>query len=271
MNKMSDELDFLNYVIEATISRGKKQLKRENIGKINPQLHTNYNSINILVGRQNSGKTYSVLKEIIKISHIDPKTHMLIYVTKNGEANDVTFETLKNLINLPVVFTSQDNAEKVVKSILEYKQLYNRVKAEHLENKIIDEQVQELRDSLMIKDLRQPFLHTILFFEDTANSPLFKKPTQFFPQLVAKCRHVGCSFFFAVQFWKSLPTELKANVSTIYIFPSYSKQQLHYILYQIPLSETFDVIYEIYQKLGPHDKIIVDAINGNIQVETLGH
>jgi hypothetical protein len=193
---------------------------------------------------------------------------MLIYVTKDGRANDVTYESLKNLIQIPVVFTSQDEAEKLVKTILEYKQLYNRIKLEHLENKIVDEQVRELKQVLMIPNLVQPFLHTIIFFEDSANNPLFKKPTLFFPQLIAKCRHVGVSFFFAVQFWKSLPTELKANLSTIYIFPSYSKQQLHYILYQIPLSKSFDQIYSAYQRLNEHDKIIVDCRTGEIHINT---
>jgi hypothetical protein len=260
-------LDLLDDVIDYTMQTSKKTLSRESISKIHPQLNTYYNSINVLVGRQNSGKTYSVLKELIKISFVDPKTHVLIYVTKDGRSNDTTYESLKHLIQIPIVFTSQDNAEKLVKTILEYKQLYNRVKSEHLEDRIIDEQMDELKQVLMIPNLKQPFLHTIIFFEDTANNPLFKKPTMFFPQLIAKCRHVGVSFFFAVQFWKSLPTELKANSTTIYIFPSYSKQQLHYILYQIPLSETFDQVYGEYQHLGKHNKIVVDAITGDVHIE----
>jgi hypothetical protein len=259
-----DEIEVLDDVIADAMA---DKSCRENIPKIDPRLNTYYNSINVLVGRQGQGKTFTVLKEIIKISHIDPKTHMLIYVTKDGKSNDATYETLEHLIQLPVIFIAQGDAELFVKSILKWKGLYNQIKSDHLEQRIVADQRQELFESLHITDYRQPWLHTLLFFEDSANNPLFAKPTLYFPQLVAKCRHNGISFFFAVQFWKSLPTELKANLYTIYIFPSYSKQQLHYILSQIPLSETFNAIYSAYIHLGEHQKIVVDAIKGDIKVE----
>jgi hypothetical protein len=259
-------LDEIDNLVTHTIS--KTRCSRETVRKIHPELNTYYNSINVLVGRQNCGKTYTVLKELIKIGYVDEITHLLIYVTKDGRANDETYNTLKHLISIPVIFVSQEEAEKVVRTILEYKNLYNKIKGDHLENRIVDEQVNELKKVLMIRDLKLPYLHTIIFFEDSANNPLFKKPTLFFPQLISKCRHVGCSFFFAVQFWKSIPTELKANLSAIYIFPSYSKQQLHYILNQIPLSETFEEIYASYQMLNVHDKIVVDVIEGEVFVVT---
>jgi uncharacterized protein YdhG (YjbR/CyaY superfamily) len=259
-NKQSRlNLNDLDNIINHTISTA-KTTTREAIRKIHPALNTYYNSINILVGRQNSGKTYTVLKELIKIAYVDDKTHLLVYVTKDGVPNDATFSTLEHLLTVPVLFVAQDEAEEIVKNILAYKNLYNRIKAERLEKRIIEEQINELKTVLMIPDLTLPFLHTVIFFEDSANNPLFKKPTLFFPQLVAKCRHVGVSFFFAVQFWKSLPTELKANISTIYFFV------VHYILNQIPLAQSFDCIYAEYQRLKQHDKIIVDVILGETSI-----
>jgi hypothetical protein len=239
------------------------------VQRIHPELNTYFNSINVLVGRQGSGKTFSVIGEAIKISYADPYNHMFVYITKHGQqTSDATFEALRCLMSkdVPVVFTTEEEAEEWVGTLIDYKDKYNEIKANHLENRIRPEQADEIKRILMIHDFNRPFLHTILFFEDSSNSPLFKKPTMFFPQLIAKCRHVGCSFFFAVQFWKSLPTELKANVTTIYIFPSFSKQQLHYILYQIPVSEPFERIYEAYQQLAQHQKLVVDTITGIISI-----
>ena len=43
-----------------------------------------YNSVNIAVGLQRSGKTYTIIEEIINISKVCPNTHMLIYTNKTG-------------------------------------------------------------------------------------------------------------------------------------------------------------------------------------------
>jgi hypothetical protein len=258
-----DVIDTLDTMIADAVSNE----TRESNAKVSPKLNTYRNSINVLVGRQGQGKTFTALKEMIKITYIDPKTHMIIYVTKDGTSCDETYKDLEHLIECPVVFIAQPNAEAFVSDVVEWKELYNTIKDQRLEKRIVDSQKAELFNALGITDFSQPWLHTIIFFEDSANNPLFAKPTLYFPQLVAKCRHVGMSFFFAVQFWKSIPTELKANISTIYIFPGYSKQQVHYILGQIPLSEKFDAIYSTYQGLKGRRKIVVDAINGDIKVE----
>jgi hypothetical protein len=39
-----------------------------------------YNSVNILVGRRTSGKTYTFIKEFIKIFRASERTHLLVYL-----------------------------------------------------------------------------------------------------------------------------------------------------------------------------------------------
>jgi hypothetical protein len=180
---------------------------------------------------------------------------MIVYITKTGILNDRTFDALKKLIKIPVVYSSNDTAINCIKRILAYKDLYKQIIENNLMSRIEDSQRAELFEILQISDFSLPSLHTIIYFEDTSNNPLFKKPTMYFPQLFATCRHIGCSFYFAVQYWKSLPTELKSNATNIFIFSSYSKQQLHYILSQIPQKYTFDQIYAEYQKLEQHGKM----------------
>jgi hypothetical protein len=257
-------LDVIDDYITRTIADNSDQLRREVIQKIHPDIHTYRNSINILVGKQGLGKSYTALKEIIKISFVDPNTHLLIIVNSQGASNDATFDVLKPCFRIPFIFVKYNDAENYVENFLRYKDLYNQIKTEHLENDIVDEQYQELCQVLHINSLQLPFLNTIIYFEDCANNKLFKQAASYFQHLVATCRHNGLTFFFATQFWKGIPTDLKANATTVYIFRDFSKQQVNYILQQTPLKHENRRVYAIYQKLRNHDKLVVDTITGKI-------
>ena len=145
--------------------------------------------------------------------------------------------------------------------------LYNYIKEKHYEDRIQEDQVEKMFDFLKIDNFANVTLHTLIFFEDAANNKLFKKNTNFFNQLFTRLAHVQCSVFIAVQFWKSLPTEIKSNAGTVFIFPNFSKEQLRYILRQVPLPEEFDRIYEKYQQLRDQQKLIVDINNQQLFIE----
>jgi hypothetical protein len=257
-------LEVIDDMINQTINENSSKLFREVIQKIHPDINTYTNSINILVGKQGLGKSYTALREIIKISYVDTTTHLLLVINKSGSSNDATFNVLQKCFRIPFVFLKYDDAEIYVRNLLKYKDLYNKIKNEHLENLIEDDQIKELFEVLYINSFNIPFLSTIIYFEDCANNKLFKKPSMYFPQLIATCRHNGLTFFFATQFWKGVPTELKSNATTIYIFRDFSRQQFLYILQQTPLKYEVRKICETYQKLKNHDKMIVDTIKGVI-------
>jgi hypothetical protein len=174
---------------------------------------------------------------------------------------------LKRLFTSPILFLKYETAESTVQTILAYKNLYNTIKKKHLKDKIEDEQINELKTVLQITNFEQPYLHTVLYFDDTANNPLFRRPTNYFAQLTATCRHIQTTFFFATQFWKAIPTELKSNATTIYIFRDFSSEQLYYILRQTPLKFDKKKIYEFYRQLFGHEKLVVDTITGKLTID----
>lgn len=137
----------------------------------------------------------------------------------------------------------------------------------HIEDQIQDKQMQTMFQKLHIDNLDFTTLHTLIFFEDAANCKLFNRSTNYFNQLFTRLAHVQCSVFIAVQFWKSLPTEIKSNAGTVFIFPNFSKEQLRYILRQVPLPEEFERIYEKYQQLRDQQKLIVDINNQQLFIE----
>ena len=267
MLNMDIDLNELDYMIDECLQSNKPKLDDELIKEIHPQINVQYNSLNIAVGRQRSGKTHTIIREIIKISNVCPRTHLLVYINKEGAASDPTFESLKSLIRIPIKYVPENKAEEYIQELLKWKMLYNYIKDKSAENKIQESQIRQMFDFLKINNFDNTTLHTLIFFEDAANNKLFKKNTNFFNQLFTRLAHVQCSVFIAVQFWKSLPTEIKSNTSTIFIFSRFSKEQLRYMLRQIPLPYSFDEIWDVYSKLRDKEKLIVDVNNQDVKIE----
>lgn len=219
------------------------------ISEIHPEIITKYNSVNVVVGKQSLGKTVVALEEIIKISYM--KTHhLLIYVTKDGEENDRSWQTLKTLIELPIILVSEKDAVRCVEELLAAKSLYYRIRNERIKNNIVDEQKYDLFDTLQVRNFEKAFLHTIILFDDISNSKLFSSEESYFSQLLRRCRHTNLTFYLLIQGWKGIKPHIKNEITTLYLFPGFNKQQVHYIYNQSASSLDFDDFYECYQKLG---------------------
>ena len=258
-----DAFGYVHNMVKECLQKNKSQIANALIKKIHRDINIYYNSVNIFVGKQGSGKTLSAVEEIIKISHVPNAAHLLVYVSKTGDKKDVTFESLRELIDIPIAYVSQDDAEEYVNALLNYKQLYYTIRNEHLEDRIIDEQRNDIFKALKVNDFNCPMLHTLILFDDIANNKLLANEKSYFNNLMTTCRHNHVSFFLNVQFWKSLSTTIKSNVSTVFVFGTYSKEQLRYITHQITMNKSFDELYDEYRFMDKHSKIIIDCNNGN--------
>ena len=116
----------------------------------------------------------------------------------------------------------------------------------------------ELSENLGIDDLEKEYLHTLIMLED-ATEFMKSKGADYVNDLMTKCRHIQCSFFVIIHYWKARSTNLKSTLSTIYIFSGYSKQQFSYILYQINVNASLGQLYEKYRQLTEHGKLIIDS------------
>ena len=63
------DVDTLDNMIDYCLYKNKPKLTQELINEIHPDINVPYNSLNIAVGRQRSGKTQTIIREIIKISN----------------------------------------------------------------------------------------------------------------------------------------------------------------------------------------------------------
>ena len=253
-----DSSDDFNLDLEMQCQLAANPSNREGL-KLIPGTNAYLNSLNVFVGRQRTGKSYTATREIIKICRVHPETHLVVYINQSGEPSDDTFENTKELIEKPIVYVAYNQCEKFMRELKSYKDTYNKIKDHHAEHTLPEKLKNELCDHLYIDDLKLPYLHTIVMLEDATNTKTLKTGTSYINELMTQCRHIQCSFFVVIHFWKALSTNLKSNLSTIYIYSGNSRQQLQYILSQMNLPNTYKEIYEQYRTLGQHDKLMIDS------------
>jgi hypothetical protein len=151
--------------------------------------------------------------------------------------------------------------------MLNYKQLYKRIYEENLGDKIIDEQREDIFKNLYIDDFSRPFLHTLILLDDVAQTKILRNEKTYIQELLTQCRHINCSFFLAVQFWKALTVNIKENTSTVFVFSGYSKRQLRYIFSQTNTPVDLEQIWKLYSRMQKRSKLIVDSQTNEIFYE----
>ena len=192
---------------------------------------------------------------------------MLVYVTKNGDENDKSFQSLKHLIKIPYGTVSEKDSIEFIKTLIAPKNLYYLIRREHLEDKIIDEQLEDLFKTLHIKEglrlgqspFNKEFLHTLVLFDDISNSKLFSSEESFFSQQIRRCRHTNITYFLLIQGWKGIKPHIKNEITTLFIFPCFNKQQLHFIYSQSASNLDFDEFYDLYREMVQYKNIKPDS------------
>ena len=243
-----------------------KPITKERLRKI-PRTNTYANSVNAYVGRPRSGKTYLALHDIISVIRNDSNVHLLVYINEKGDCDDDTFDRFQELIDVPVIFVKYSDCEKFLKTLLDYKQIYNKIKNNNVPAKEIPEKVStELFESLHIDDFSRDHLHTLIMLEDATNSKALRKADSYINDLLTRCAHTQFSFFILIHYWKALTTNIKANLSTIYIFGGYSRQQLQYMLYQMAITSSLKELFPVYNSMPRYSKLAIDCNTGDFKI-----
>ena len=249
--------DYVDDIINKELNKSEDSYKL--IININPEISFKLNSFNICIGKQSTGKTTSVIKELIKLSLLDlPEFHLIIYVSNND--SDITFNKLKDYVKIPIVKVNYDNLDNTFKEFIELKDLYNKIVDKEYEPN--EEEIKILKHNLFIQNFNIKRLHTIILMDDAAF--VLKKETSPWFKWLCQLRHLNCIVFCCIQVWKSINPTLKSQLSSIYLFGGYSRQQLNYIYQQINLDMKFEEFYNLYTKIRTNDKIFIDMIDNKI-------
>jgi hypothetical protein len=111
---------YVNKILDNELNR---DTSNKLISNIDEDINFKYNSFNICIGKQSTGKTTSVLKELIKMSlkNID-SYHLIIYVSNNS--SDDTFNGLYKYIKTPIVKTDYEHLDKQFEQLIKLKDEY---------------------------------------------------------------------------------------------------------------------------------------------------
>ena len=253
MNEENDLNLKINKIINYELNN---TTRKKQIQIISDQINFKYNSFNIYVGKQGTGKTTSVLKELIKLSTIKNDYHLIIYVS-DIESDD-TLNSLKNYINIPIVKTDYQKFNSQFEQLIKYKDIYN---------KMIDGEIPKdnsMLKMLYIKDFNKERLHTFILMDDAAF--VLNKENECFKWLY-QLKHLNCTVGLCIQIWTSINPSFKSQITSINIFKGYSRQQLNYIYRQIAVDVDFNEFMKIYHTLGYKNKLIIDCDEGEIKID----
>ena len=244
--------------------RNESRINNESIRPIANGIYSYHNSFNILVGNQGRGKSHVMLRDVIQMSRMkNSNFHLVVYVSRNGSINDATFESQRELIQLPIKVISDSNAEEYLKQLDLYKQLYNKYSSTP-KITINEKKLNEMFNFLHINKLGKPNtpLNTIILLEDFLKSKLIK--SSYFVNAISQLRHKNFIVYVNIQFFKALTTEWKNNCTSFFIFSGYSRQQLSYIYHQVPFPIEFEELWQKYCRLSGHQFILINTRKNSI-------
>jgi hypothetical protein len=266
------------------ITKAKKDFRgnaRHDVVKAAKHSNIYFNSVCILTGSQGSGKTFTALAESIIVCRANRNTHMLIFVKKKGF--DPTAEFAKPLIEdtgCHFVEIGYEEAEDFVRAVFHYKQLYNKAKRaiayqhagrdleefdEDLED-AVEEEIARMFEILGVDDFHHDWLNTIIVFDDTGNSGLFRNPDSFFNNRLKLCRDDNAIYFLTVHGITQLSPSIKQNTATVFVFKGLSLERLSIIWRQLNIGLDWQEMKGVYWALG-HTQgaryICVDNILGS--------
>ena len=242
-------LNEINNIVANTLKDHQEEMSGAFIAPIHPSVNIKYNSVNVIVGKQNMGKTVIALQEKIKISLLYTH-HLLVYVTKDGEENDRSWRALRDLFSptLPYVTIAEADAENYIRNLIGAKNLYYKIKHGETTEQQEGERIQQMKELLHVNNYSAEFLHTLVLFDDISNSKLFSNEESFFSQAIKRCRHTNMSYFLLIQGWKGLKPHVKNEITSLFIFPCFNDQQLRYIYSQAASNlswEDFNYYYKL--------------------------
>ena len=236
-------------------------------GLIDPEIYFRYNSVNLVIGKRGSGKTYTTLREIMKLpltGHTEfTQVH---YVT--DKVRDDTVDKFKdafaqnhlffnwvptrNAEQLIVALAKAKALKKEEQSAEDYRALCKALSSDPLSD---DEEDDEYSSP---DDMDDKLPHTIIIFDDCIG--LFKKDTTLSKKLFEN-RQSRITYFLLLQDVTGLSASMKANIDSLTFFGGFPQHKYNVLMYQLP---PVDIDYSFYSHLNNHEYTRIDFISGRV-------
>ena len=242
--------------------------------EIDPNVYFNRNSVNLLVGKKGSGKTYNVFREVLKLKFI--KNHhytKMLYVTSNPEDN--TFARFEKLLTIPVEKVSYEDAVDAINDLIQAKSAVKQLqRGEASWDDIDDEAKEELTQVLgdQVKTDKKAVYHSIVLLDDCAF--LFdhkNKENKDLWRMLLENRQPNLTYFLTMQDPKGFDTALKEAMDACWVFGGFTHRKFGYLCSYIPHGSTPYKLWKMYKNMNRNQAILFknDMMTGMRIIEIL--
>ena len=251
-------------------SKNKQELENAKIKPIHDIFPYAQNGIAAFIAGVGSGKTYNILKLVAKQEQLfdQPFFETVVLCSTSGEFCKTT-QTFKHAIKKSNLICVKDVdllsfLEEHTKKTLLYNTLMKFVKNDFKKpseemQKIIDENRLNKKEKLIgfiaqnLTDIGWKTYPSrlLLICEDFASHPLLKRREDPLSRMFKKLRHFNINVIIIVQTTRSIPRDLKRNLSDLVIFPGISEQDFVDLIKESTAS-CFDykLLWENYRKIS---------------------
>jgi hypothetical protein len=260
--------DFVNKRIKKAISGIDKSEQLQSV--ISPELNFRRNSINLYIGRRGSGKTFNVLRELIKLSHLPNYGGYNSFVYCTDKTNDSTVNELLAMVKLKTRIVSYADMPVFLADLCDAKNAYQQVLDNDLEDELTSASRKDILNAVDLSKFINPIPGTVILYDDAINVFRDRKYKTLL-DLLFQNRQPRITYFLCLQDGFSLPPQIKRNLDTCIIFGSYNdSQMISMLLRQLnSSSQSNSQLLEIYKTLSSREGLIFDYGSSGTKVKLL--
>lgn len=227
--------------------------------EIDPNVFFRRNSVNLLIGKKGSGKTYNVFRECLKLRFIkDHRYTKMLYIT--NKPDDPTYTRIAALMPFPVEIVPYSNAVEAISQLSQAKAAMREINDRHIRTSDLEDEAKAELEVILGESITQPHevYHSIVLLDDcqalfdhrtAANKDLWK--------LLFENRQPKITYFLTMQDPKGMDTSIKEAVDAVWMFGKYSRYKFGYMLRYIPHEESPEKLWRIYKDLSKNDAILI--------------
>jgi hypothetical protein len=224
--------------------------------EIHPELLFKLNSINLLVARRGVGKTFNVMKELVKLSQLPDNGGYSTFLYVSDKVNDSTVNELIKLVKLKVRQVTYDDIQAVLEDIIDAKSAYGDVLAKNLQDKVSEKAKNDLFNTLDIEEWWDTVPHTVLLLDDAINI-LKDGKHKILANLLFQNRQPRITVFICVQDIFGVPVKIRRNCDAIWIFAGMTDRMAFGMMCS-QLGLNAKELWETYRQLDPRGAMIVE-------------
>jgi hypothetical protein len=256
-----------NSLIKKALLKANEEKSEQLQTEIHPELNFRRNSINLLIARRGVGKTFTVLRELIKLSQLPDNGGYSSFLYVSDKTNDATVNELIKNVKLKVRHVSYNDILEVLNDLIDAKSALSDALEKDVIDELTDKTVKDLCTTLDVDELPGTIPHTAILLDDAINV-LKENKFKNLRNLLFQNRQPRLTIFICVQDLYGVPVQLRRNCDTIFLFPGMTdKMAFGMMISQLGLNGLLD--WEHYRELPFRSVIVIDYLSDGIKIKVI--